>query len=114
MSDCLFCKIRDGEIPAKKVLETDTLFAIEDVQPQAPVHLLIIPKKHLASLLDVGEEDYELIGSIAGTATQLAKERGLDQSGFRLVVNCGAGAGQSVFHIHYHFLGGRALRWPPG
>ncbi len=114
MDDCLFCKINKGEIPAKKVYDGDEVFAIEDINPQAPTHLLIIPKKHHATLLDLTKEDHAMIGSIPTIANDLARERGLDQSGYRLVVNCGAGAGQSVFHIHFHLLGGRPLQWPPG
>ena len=114
MENCLFCKIDRGEIPAEKVFDGDKIFAIKDINPQAPVHLLIIPKEHKATLLDIEESDQELIGSIFSVANQLAKERSLDESGFRVVANCGAGAGQSVFHIHYHLLGGRALNWPPG
>ena len=114
MSDCLFCKISEGSIPSDKVYESNTLFAINDVNPQAPTHILIIPRIHQGTLLDVEEKDHGLMGSVISVANQLAKERGLDKSGFRLVVNCGAGAGQSVFHIHYHLLGGRAMNWPPG
>lgn len=114
MDDCIFCKINQGGIPSKKVYDGEDVFAIEDTNPQAPVHLLIIPKKHFSTLLEIGESDFKLIGSIFGVANQLAAERKLDQSGFRVVANCGAGAGQSVFHIHYHLLGGRAMKWPPG
>ena len=114
MEDCLFCKIDRGEIPAEKVYDGDGVFAIKDINPQAPVHLLVIPKKHFPTLLDIEEDDHGLIGSIFGVANLLAKERNLDESGFRMVANCGAGAGQSVFHIHYHLLGGRAMKWPPG
>ena len=114
MGNCLFCKINDNTIPSHKVYNSDTLFAINDLNPQAPTHILIIPRTHQASLLDVEEKDHTLMGSVIGVANQLAKERGLDASGYRLVVNCGAGAGQSVYHIHFHLLGGRALNWPPG
>jgi histidine triad (HIT) family protein len=114
MTDCLFCKINEGSIPSEMVYESDTLFAINDINPQAPTHILIIPRIHQATLLDVEEEHHTMMGSVISVANQLAKERGLDKSGFRLVVNCGAGAGQSVFHIHFHLLGGRALNWPPG
>jgi len=96
------------------VYDGEDVFAIEDINPQAPVHLLIIPKKHLSTLLEIEESDHEMIGSIFAVANTLARERNLDQSGFRILANCGAGAGQSVFHIHYHLLGGRAMRWPPG
>ena len=114
MNDCLFCKISDGRIPSDKVYESDTFFGINDINPQAPKHILIIPRLHQATLLDVEEKDHAVMGSVVSVANELAKERGLDESGFRLVVNCGAGAGQSVFHIHFHLLGGRALNWPPG
>jgi diadenosine tetraphosphate (Ap4A) HIT family hydrolase len=114
MENCLFCKINRGEIPATKVYEDDRVFAIEDIHPQAPVHLLIIPKTHRATVLDIEDNDVETIGSIFSVAGTLAKERNLDRGGFRVVLNCGAGAGQSVFHIHYHLLGGRPLNWPPG
>jgi histidine triad (HIT) family protein len=114
MENCLFCKIDRGEIAAEKVYDGDDVFAIQDINPQAPVHLLIIPKKHFTTLLDIEDEDHALIGSIFGVANRLARERKLDASGFRIVANCGAEAGQSVFHIHYHLLGGRALQWPPG
>ena len=112
--DCLFCKIGTGTIPSEKIYESDTLFAINDINPQAPIHILIIPKKHCSSLLDIEEADHELMGSIISVANNLAKERELNVSGYRLVVNCGEDAGQSVMHIHYHILGGRSLRWPPG
>ena len=114
MNDCLFCKISEGSIPSEKVYESDTLFAINDINPQAPTHILIIPRIHQDTLLDVEEKDHALMGSVISVANQLAKEKGIDKSGFRLVVNCGAGAGQSVFHIHFHLLGGRAMNWPPG
>ena len=114
MDSCLFCKIEKNEIPATKVYDGDGVFAIEDINPQAPVHLLIIPKKHLSTLMDVEKEDEPLMGKIIGVGKQLAQEKGLEESGHRLVVNCGAGAGQSVFHIHFHLLGGRPMNWPPG
>ena len=114
MDSCLFCKIEKGEIPATKVYEGDRVFAIEDINPQAPVHILIIPKKHLSTLADVTKDDEPLMGEIIIMGNQLAGEKGLDETGYRLVVNCGAGAGQSVFHIHFHLLGGRPMNWPPG
>ncbi len=114
MNDCLFCKIEKGDIPAEKVYDDDSVFAISDINPQAPVHLLIIPKKHYSTILELDEKDQELVGSVFSAANCLAKDYGLDQSGFRVVVNCGAEAGQSVFHVHYHLLGGRAMHWPPG
>lgn len=114
MKDCLFCKIIKKEIPSKTVFENDQLFAIEDINPQAPVHLLILPKKHMATLLEVQEGDHNVMGAAFSVANQLAKSRKVDQTGFRLVINCGEGAGQSVFHIHFHLLGGRPMNWPPG
>ena len=114
MSDCLFCQINDDTIPSDKVYESDTLFAINDINPQAPIHILIIPRVHQATLLDVEEKDHTLMGSVISVANYLAKKRGLDRAGYRLVANCGAGGGQSVYHIHFHLLGGRALNWPPG
>ncbi len=114
MSDCLFCKFEKGDFPAEKVYDGDSVFAISDINPQAPVHLLIIPKKHYSTILELDEKDHELVGSVFSAANCLAKDHGLDQSGFRIVVNCGAEAGQSVFHVHYHLLGGRAMNWPPG
>ncbi|GJL78530.1 MAG: histidine triad nucleotide-binding protein [Nitrospinaceae bacterium] len=114
MENCLFCKINQGEIPAEKVYDGDGIFAIQDINPQAPVHLLIIPKKHFSTLLEIEAGDHSLIGSIFGVANDLAKERKLDQSGFRIAANCGEDGGQSVYHIHYHLLGGRAMKWPPG
>ena len=114
MSECLFCMINKGDLPAEKVFDSDEVFAIKDINPQAPVHLLIIPKKHFSTVLEIQKEDHRLIGSIYSIANQLAKNNGLDKTGFRIVVNCGVEAGQSVFHIHYHLLGGRIFKWPPG
>ena len=114
MEDCLFCKIESGEIPSEKVYDGDGVFAIKDVNPQAPTHLLILPKKHFSTILEIEAGDQKLIGSIFTVANQLARENNLSESGFRMVLNCGRGAGQSVFHVHYHLLGGRAMSWPPG
>ncbi len=113
MSDCLFCKISKGEIPSKRLFEDDDLIAIEDIQPQAPVHLLVIPRRHIASLDDASEDDQALLGKILLTCRRLAGERGIS-AGYRVVNNCGSSAGQSVFHIHFHVLGGRGMGWPPG
>ena len=113
MSDCLFCKISKGEIPSKRVFEDDDLIAIEDIQPQAPVHLLVIPRRHIASLNDASEEDQALLGKIVLTCRRLAAQRDIS-AGYRVVNNCGSPAGQSVFHIHFHLLGGRGMAWPPG
>ncbi len=114
MTDCLFCKMASGAIPVKKVYEDEQLFAIEDINPVAPVHILIITKQHLANALDLTAENDQLIGSVYRVAASLARERGVAESGFRVVNNTNAGAGQSVFHIHFHLLGGRNLGWPPG
>lgn len=114
MSDCIFCKIDRGEIPAEKVHEDGDLFVIRDINPQAPTHLLIIPKRHIPTLLDLEDADLPVIGRVYDVANRLAREHGFEKSGYRVVVNCGAGAGQSVFHIHYHLLAGRAMKWPPG
>jgi histidine triad (HIT) family protein len=113
MSDCLFCKIGGKEIPAKLVYEDADIFAFEDIHPQAPTHLLISPRKHMVTLNDAGAEDAELLGRMLLVAKQLAAQRGIS-SGYRIVINNGAGAGQSVDHLHIHVLGGRAMRWPPG
>lgn len=113
MTDCLFCKISRKEIPAKLVYEDPDLFAFEDIAPQAPTHILICPRKHVASLTDTTPEDAAILGRAQRVAAQLATERGLT-SGYRTVINNGRGAGQTVFHLHVHLLGGRDFRWPPG
>lgn len=114
MEDCIFCKIVSGEIPAKKLYEDDKVIAFEDLTPKAPVHILIIPKKHLATSLEAKEGDKGLMGHLFLAANKLAQERGIDRSGFRLVVNCNEDAGQSIFHLHFHLMGGRCMKWPPG
>ena len=113
-TECLFCKMVAGEIKPKTVYEDNEILAFQDINPQAPVHILIIPKKHLATLNDLDPEQSGLMGKLALTATQLAKQTGIAKSGYRTVMNCNADAGQSVFHIHLHLLGGRRLHWPPG
>lgn len=110
MNDCLFCKIIKKEIPSKIVLESDEIFAFHDIAPQAPVHILIVPRKHIATLDDL--EDHTIIGKITQTASGIAKDLKLE--GYRLVFNNNEIAGQSVFHIHCHLLGGRPMHWPPG
>jgi histidine triad (HIT) family protein len=112
-SDCLFCKIGAKKIPAKLVYDDADAFAFEDINPQAPTHILICPRKHFASLQEATAEDQALLGKLQLVAAQLARERNL-LGGYRTVVNTGAGAGQSVFHLHLHLLGGRSLHWPPG
>ncbi len=111
---CLFCKIVAGAIPAEKVYEDDGAVAFRDINPQAPVHVLVIPREHIASLADAGETDAAKLGQLMLAAARVARQEGLSESGYRTVVNTGAGAGQSVFHIHLHVLGGRTLAWPPG
>ncbi|HUK53129.1 MAG TPA: histidine triad nucleotide-binding protein [Candidatus Binatia bacterium] len=113
MEDCLFCKIGAKKIPSKLVYEDDRIFAFEDINPQAPTHILISPRKHLVSLADAAAEDESLLGHILLVGAQIARERKLLE-GYRTVFNNGAGAGQSVFHLHLHVLGGRTFRWPPG
>lgn len=110
--DCIFCKIISGEVKSKIVYEDDDIIAFNDLNPQAPTHILIVPKKHIPSVKDASEEDINILGKIQYTAKILAEK--LNISDFRLVNNCGAKAGQSVFHIHYHFLAGRRFIWPPG
>jgi histidine triad (HIT) family protein len=114
MSECIFCKIVDGEIPSNLVYENDDVIAFHDSSPQAPTHILVIPRKHISTLLDSADEDTELLGKLQAAAIEIARQQGLDQDGFRLVTNCLEGAGQSVFHLHVHLLGGRRLGWPPG
>jgi len=114
MSDCLFCKIVGGEIPADIVFQSDAAIAFRDINPQAPTHILIIPRRHISTINDVTDDDAPLVGSLFAAAREIAAQEGLADDGYRVVMNCGEGAGQSVFHIHLHLLGGRALNWPPG
>ncbi len=114
MTDCLFCKIRDGEIPAEIVFENDLVLAFRDVNPQAPTHILIVPRKHIATTNDLKPEDAELMGHLFLAAQEIAGHEGIAEDGYRLVVNCNSKAGQTVFHIHMHLLGGRSMTWPPG
>ena len=114
MSDCIFCKIGRKEIPSRIAYEDRQVVAFEDVNPQAPTHTLIIPKEHFATLNDISQEEEALLGHLMLVATRLAKEKGLEVEGYRLVANCMEGAGQTVFHIHLHLLGGRKFNWPPG
>jgi histidine triad (HIT) family protein len=114
MIDCLFCKILKGEIPAKIVYEDDRVFAFRDINPQAPLHALVVPKRHIASLNDLAQDDDALVGEMIRRAAAIAGQHGYADSGFRTVFNTNAAAGQTVFHIHLHVLGGRTLTWPPG
>ncbi len=111
--ECIFCKIVNGDIPAKKVYEDDRFLAFRDINPQAPTHILIIPKKHIESLDMAEEEDRDLLGGLLLLAKEIARNQGLEK-GYRLVINTGPDAGQEVLHLHVHLLGGRALTWPPG
>jgi histidine triad (HIT) family protein len=113
MNDCLFCRIIRGEIPSKKIYEDEHTFAFEDINPQAPTHVLIIPKEHIGGLKEASLEQAEIVGRCHLTAANIARQRGIEE-GYRTVLNVGPGAGQSVFHLHVHLLGGRSLHWPPG
>jgi histidine triad (HIT) family protein len=114
VNHCVFCKISEKKIRAKIVYEDPDAVAFEDLNPQAPVHILIIPKKHISTSLEITAEDDFLVGHLFRVAGQIAKEKGIAESGFRLVMNTNAAAGQTVFHIHLHLLGGRQMYWPPG
>lgn len=111
--DCLFCKIIAGEIPSAKVYEDDTVFAFRDIEPQAPVHVLIVPKEHIASAKEINETNSAVVAHIFEVAAKIAKDEGLDD-GFRIVNNCGDCAGQTVKHLHFHLMGGREFTWPAG
>lgn len=112
MVDCLFCKMVAGEIKPDIVYEDDTMLAFRDIQPQAPVHILVIPKKHVATLNELAEPD--LAGHLLQTAATLAQQEGLSEEGYRTVINCNQNGGQAVYHLHLHLLGGRQMHWPPG
>ena len=114
MTDCLFCKIIAKQIPAKIAHEDEEMLAFHDINPKAPVHIQIIPKQHIAQVSELGEQHAALMGKMVLAANRLAKEFKIADSGYRLVVNCNAAAGQSVYHLHLHLLGGRAMTWPPG
>jgi histidine triad (HIT) family protein len=113
-ADCLFCRIVRGEIPADVVAEGESWLAFRDIQPQAPVHVLVIPRKHLDGVGSLGGEDGSLPGELLLAAAEVARIEGVEESGYRVVTNVGERAGQSVFHLHLHILGGRRMRWPPG
>ncbi|MBV9576219.1 MAG: histidine triad nucleotide-binding protein [Gammaproteobacteria bacterium] len=112
--DCLFCKIAKGEIPANIIYQNDYVVAFDDIHPQAPQHKIIIPRKHIATLNDLQEEDNLLIATMIKSAAQLAKELDIAADGYRLVTNCNAKGGQTVYHLHLHLLGGKQMTWPPG
>jgi histidine triad (HIT) family protein len=114
VSTCIFCRIVDGSIPAKVVYQDEHTLAFDDVSPQAPVHTLVIPKRHVAAIQDLGESDQALLGRLLLTCRKVATDKGLAEPGYRIVANTGQHGGQSVFHLHFHVLGGRPLGWPPG
>lgn len=113
LTDCLFCKIIEGEIPSETIYEDDKVIAFNDINPQAPVHFLVVPKEHIKSVDETGEDHKELMGHIIYICSILAKENNLDK-GYRIVINCGKEGGQTVDHIHFHVLGKRNMQWPPG
>ncbi len=114
MSDCIFCRIAAGEIPAELVYEDDLVLGFRDLSPQAPTHVLIIPRKHIATLNDLQPEDEAIVGRLYSAAAQIAAREGLAERGYRTLINCNADGGQTVFHLHLHLLGGRQMNWPPG
>jgi histidine triad (HIT) family protein len=114
MAECIFCKIIEGQIPSTKVYEDNDFLVFEDINPVAPTHLVMIPKKHIETFNDIEDGDAELFGRLMLVARRMAADRKLTSDGYRLVMNCMPGAGQSVYHIHFHLMGGRILRWPPG
>ena len=114
MADCLFCRIAAGQIPAKIVYQDERLIAVQDINPQAPLHVLIVPRRHIATLNDLAPGDDGIVGEMVRRAAAIAREHGHADRGYRTVFNCNAEAGQTVFHIHLHVLGGRSLGWPPG
>ncbi len=114
MADCIFCRIVAGEIPADKVYETGTVVAFRDVNPQAPKHLLVVPKRHIATLNDLDEQTIALVGDMYLAAKQIAADEGFAESGYRTLVNCNEDGGQDVFHVHLHLMAGRRMGWPPG
>lgn len=114
MGDCIFCKIIKGDIPSKKIYEDDNVFAFYDISPEAPVHFLVVPKEHISSANELNEENSKIIAHIFVVINRIVKELGIADSGYRIVNNCGVDGGQTVNHIHFHVLGARELKWPPG
>ena len=114
MSDCIFCKIVSGDIPSTKIFEDEQVIAFHDINPQAPTHVLVVPKRHIPGVNELTEADEALVGHVYGVIAKLVRELGIDESGYRVVVNSGADGQQSVPHLHFHVLGGRLLAWPPG
>lgn len=114
MADCLFCKIISGEIPSDKVYEDENVYAFNDISPEAPVHVLIVPKEHICCMNAVTQENADIVAKIFLAAKKIAEEKGISENGYRIVNNCGDDGGQTVKHLHFHLLGGRSLAWPPG
>ena len=114
MEDCIFCKIINGDIPSKKIYEDDKVYAFNDINPEAPVHFLVIPKEHIRSVNDINENNADIIAHIFKVINKLVVELGVAEKGYRIVNNCGEDGGQTVKHLHFHVLGGRSLQWPPG
>ena len=114
MSDCLFCKIINGEIPSEKVFENDMVYAFRDIEPQAPEHIVIVPKKHITCANDISSENSQYVAAIFEAAAKIAKQLGISERGYRIVNNCGEDGGQTVMHLHFHLLGGRQFGWPAG
>lgn len=114
MSDCIFCKIAKGEVPSDIIYEDDKIIAFNDLNPQAPVHFLVIPKEHISSMNEIDENNVSIISHISLVINKIAKEKGIDEKGYRIVNNCGEFGGQTVEHLHFHILGGRKMLWPPG
>lgn len=114
MSGCLFCKIINGEISSKKVYEDDKVYAFEDVNPQAPIHFLVVPKEHISSALELNDSNKDVVGHVFTVVSEIAAKMGFDKNGFRIVNNCGKDGGQTVGHLHFHVLAGRNIGWPPG
>lgn len=114
MGSCLFCRIIKKEAPSRIVYEDQEVVAFEDIHPQAPVHILVVPRKHIDSLLEITSEDKDVMDRLLGVANRIAKDRGIASRGYRIVINCGPTGGQTVYHLHLHLLGGRQMAWPPG
>lgn len=114
MKNCIFCKIANKEVPSDIIYEDDKVLAFKDLNPHAPVHVLIIPKEHIDSIMDINEDNIDILGHVTTVVKKIAEEYNINKEGFRLVTNCGKEGGQTVFHLHFHLLGGRAMTWPPG
>jgi len=114
MSDCIFCKIVNKEIPTQIIYEDESVLAFNDIQPQAPIHVLVIPKKHISDIASINGDDFFLINTLFKTMKKIAQEKGIEEDGYRIVNNCRDNGGQTVGHLHFHLMGGREMKWPPG